>query len=139
MMSKEDVKKEYKESEGDPHTKAKRKEFAMELLESAQMDAVGDADVVVTNPDHVAVALKYDKTKDNAPRVICKGLDGKAQSIKQLARDNDVPMLRNIPLAHALVRIDVNSEIPEELYDAVAEVMNFVYQLQREAEARPAV
>jgi flagellar biosynthetic protein FlhB len=130
MMSKDDVKKEYKESEGDPHHKAKRKELAHELLESAQMDSVKGADVIVTNPDHVAIALKYDKARDGAPRIIAKGIELKAEGIRQLAKQYDVPLLRNVPLAHALLRIDVNQEVPEELYDAVAEVLNFVYQLK---------
>jgi flagellar biosynthetic protein FlhB len=131
MMSKDDVKKEYKESEGDPHHKAHRKQMHQEIMEGAQMEAVKRADVVVTNPDHVAVALKYDREKDAAPRVIAKGLEpegGEHQGERQSAAD--VPMLRNVPLAHALLRVDVNQEIPEELYDAVAEVLNFVYQLQ---------
>jgi flagellar biosynthetic protein FlhB len=136
MMSKDDVKKEYKESEGDPHHKAKRKELAHELLESAQMDAVQGADVVVTNPEHVAIALKYDRNRDNAPRLIAKGIEGKASSIREIAKQHDVPMLRNVPLAHALLRIDVNEEVPEELYDAVAEVLNFVYQLKQAQEQR---
>ncbi|MFO0593850.1 MAG: type III secretion system export apparatus subunit SctU [Myxococcaceae bacterium] len=136
MMSKDDVKKEYKESEGDPHHKAKRKELAHELLESAQMDSVKGADVVVTNPDHVAIALKYDREKDNAPRLIAKGIEGKAENIRAIARQYDVAMLRNVPLAHALLRIDVNEEVPEELYDAVAEVMNFVFQLKQAQDAQ---
>lgn len=136
MMSKEDVKKEYKESEGDPHHKAKRKELAHELLEGAQMEAVKGADVVVTNPEHVAIALKYDREKDNAPRLIAKGIEGKAAHIRELAKERDVPMLRNVPLAHALLRIEVNEEVPEELYDAVAEVMNFVFQLNQAREAQ---
>lgn len=131
MMSKEDVKKEYKESEGDPHHKAKRKELAHELLEGAQMEAVKGADVIVTNPDHVAIALKYDRQKDNAPRLIAKGIEGKAANIREIAKQYDVPLLRNVPLAHALLRVDVNEEVPESLYDAVAEVLNFVYQLQQ--------
>jgi flagellar biosynthetic protein FlhB len=135
MMSKDDVKKEYKESEGDPHHKAKRKELHMEIMESAQMDAVKGADVIVTNPEHVAVALKYDRARDAAPRVLAKGINVKAEAIRELARANDVPLLRNVPLAHALLRIDVNDEVPEQLYDAVAEVLNFVYQLK---EAQPA-
>lgn len=133
MMSKDDVKKEYKESEGDPHHKAKRKEMAHELLEGAQMEAVKGADVVVTNPEHVSIALKYDKQKDNAPRVIAKGIEGRAASIRELAKEHDVPLLRNVPLAHALLRIDVNDEVPEALYDAVAETLNFVYQLRQRA------
>jgi flagellar biosynthetic protein FlhB len=130
MMSKDDIKKEYKESEGDPHHKAHRKQMHQEILESAQMDSVKGADVVVTNPDHVAIVLKYDKEKDGAPRVLAKGLDFKAEKIKAIARQYEVPLLRNVPLAHALLRTEVGHEIPEELYDAVAEVLNFVYQLK---------
>ncbi len=133
MMSKDEVKKEYKQSEGDPEHKAKRKEMHMEIMEGAQMEAVKDADVIVTNPDHVAVALKYDKDKDAAPRVLAKGIDFKAERMKSIARGADVPTLRNVPLAHALLRVDVNHEIPEELYDAVAEVLNFVYGLKASA------
>ncbi|MCL2178415.1 MAG: type III secretion system export apparatus subunit SctU [Proteobacteria bacterium] len=128
-MSVDEVKREYKQSEGDPHNKAKRKEMHHEIVEGAQMAAVAEATVVVTNPEHVAVALKYDKEKDSAPRVIAKGLDSRAQSIKALARRYDVAVLRNVPLAHALFRVEVGNEIPEELYDAVAEVLNFVYHL----------
>jgi flagellar biosynthetic protein FlhB len=130
MMSKDDVKKEYKESEGDPHNKAKRKEMQMEILEGAQMEAVKSADVVVTNPEHVAVALHYDRERDSAPRVVAKGLRFKAEKIRELARASEVPLLRNVPLAHALLRVEMNEEIPEELYDAVAEVLNFVSQLE---------
>jgi flagellar biosynthetic protein FlhB len=134
-MSKDDVKKEYKESEGDPHHKAKRKEMHQEIMEGAQMDAVKGADVIVTNPEHVAVALKYDRERDAAPKVIAKGINLKAESIRELAKAYDVPLLRNVPLAHALLRIDVNDEVPEALYDAVAEVLNFVYQLKEGASA----
>ncbi len=130
-MSKDDVKKEYKESEGDPHHKHKRKEMHMEIMEGAQMEAVKSADVIVTNPDHVAVALHYDREKDEAPRVVAKGLNLKAEKIRALAREYEVPLLRNVPLAHTLLRVEVNEEIPEELYDAVAEVLNFVMELKQ--------
>ncbi|RKH38394.1 type III secretion system export apparatus subunit SctU [Corallococcus sicarius] len=133
MMTKDEVKKEYKQSEGDPHHKAKRKELHQEIMEGAQMEAVKDASVIVTNPDHVAVALIYDQGKDGAPRVLIKGMDAKAERIKALARESDVPLLRNVPLAHALLRVDVGQEVPEELYDAVAEVLNFVYGLKQNA------
>jgi len=135
MMSKDDVKKEYKESEGDPHHKAKRKEMHQEIMEGAQMEAVASADVIVTNPDHLAVALKYDQEHDGAPRVIAKGFGARAEGIRERARGADVPLMRNVPLAHALIRVEVNQEIPEELYDAVAEVLNFVYQLKAPAPA----
>jgi flagellar biosynthesis protein FlhB len=130
MMSKDDVKKEYKESEGDPHHKAHRKQMHQEIMEGAQMEAVKSADVVVTNPDHVAVALRYRRDVDDAPQLIAKGLDGRAEAIRELARAANVPLLRNVPLAHALLRVEVGQPIPEELYDAVAEVLNFVYGLK---------
>jgi len=136
MMSKDEVKKEYKESEGDPHHKAHRKQMHQEIMEGAQMESVKSADVIVTNPDHVAVALKYDREKDAAPRVLAKGLDSKAEYIKELAKAADIPLLRNVPLAHALLRVDVGQDIPEDLYDAVAEVLNFVYGLKEGSPAR---
>ena len=142
MMSKDEVKREYKESEGDPHHKAARRQMHHEILEGAMMEAVKTADVVVTNPDHVAVALAYDKAKDGAPRVIARGIDSKAEAIKALAKNADVPMMRNVPLAHALLRVELGQEIPEALYDAVAEVLNFVYGLkeqQAQAKAPPRV
>jgi flagellar biosynthetic protein FlhB len=129
-MSKEDVKKEYKESEGDPHHKAKRKELHHEIMEGAQLEAVKGADVVITNPDHVAVALRYDRERDQAPRVVATGRHLRAEAIRELARRSEVPLLRNVPLAHALLRVEVGQEIPEALYDAVAEVLNFVQQLR---------
>jgi flagellar biosynthetic protein FlhB/flagellar biosynthesis protein len=80
----------------------------------------------------IAVALKYDKEKDSAPRVVAKGLRIKAEKIRELARQYNVPVMRNVGLANALYRVDVGEEVPEELYDAVAEVLNFVYALQQE-------
>jgi flagellar biosynthetic protein FlhB len=129
MMTKEEVKKEYKESEGDPHHKAKRKELHHEILESAQMESVKGADVVVTNPDHVAVALRYAPARDQAPRVLVKGVDAQAEAIKDVARLANVPLMRNVPLARALLECELEEEIPEELFDAVAEILNVVYQL----------
>jgi flagellar biosynthetic protein FlhB/flagellar biosynthesis protein len=80
---------------------------------------------------NIAVALKYDKEKDQAPRVVAKGMRFKAEKILELARFYDVPVMKNIPLANALIRVEVGEEVPEELYDAVAEVLNFVYALQQ--------
>ncbi|MGI5863685.1 MAG: type III secretion system export apparatus subunit SctU [Myxococcales bacterium] len=134
MMTKDEVKREYKESEGDPHHKAKRKEMHQEIIESAMMEDVAGADVVITNPDHYAVALRYERDRDNAPRVVAKGVDAKAQRIKEIAAQAGVATLRNVPLAHALYRLDLGDEIPEALYDAVAEVLNFVYAQQQRRE-----
>jgi flagellar biosynthesis protein len=80
----------------------------------------------------IAIALKYDKEKDGAPRVVAKGMQFKAEKIKEIAKAYGVPVMRNLPLANALYRIEVGEEIPEELYDAVAEVLNFVHALQQE-------
>lgn len=83
----------------------------------------------------IAIALKYDKEKDSAPRVVAKGLRLKAEKIREIAREYKIPILKNVPLANALYRIDVGQDVPEELYDAVAEVLNFVYALQQEQQA----
>ena len=83
----------------------------------------------------MAIALKYDKEKDVAPRVVAKGLRLKAEKIREIAKQYNIPIMKNLPLANALYRIDVGQEVPEELYDAVAEVLNFVYALQQEQQA----
>ncbi|MFY1831090.1 EscU/YscU/HrcU family type III secretion system export apparatus switch protein [Myxococcus fulvus] len=83
----------------------------------------------------IAIALKYDKENDGAPRVVAKGLRLKAEKIRAIAKEHGIPVMRNIPLANALYRVDVGQEVPEELYDAVAEVLNFIYELQREQAA----
>jgi flagellar biosynthetic protein FlhB/flagellar biosynthesis protein len=83
----------------------------------------------------MAIALKYDKEKDVAPRVVAKGMRLKAEKIREIARQYNIPIMRNVPLANALYRIDVGQEVPEELYDAVAEILNFIYELQREQQA----
>ncbi len=88
------------------------------------------------NDAPIAIALKYDKEKDGAPRVIAKGLHFRAEKIKAIAREYNIPFMKNVPLANALFRVEVGEEIPEDLYDAVAEVLNFVYAMQREQSER---
>ncbi len=103
-------------------------------MEGAQMESVKGADVIVTNPDHLARGAQVRPGgSDTAPRLIAKGMGVKAEKLRQLAKDFDVPLVRNVPLAHALYRVEVGQEVPEELYDAVAEVLNFVYQLKASA------
>lgn len=130
MMSKYDVKQEYKQSEGDPQMKAERKALAEELIMHGSQQNVANADAVVTNPAHIAVAIKYDKDKQGAPVVVAKGMRKNAETIKDIARAAGVPILRNVPLAQALHKLDIDEEIPEELYEAVAEILNFVYELK---------
>ncbi len=136
MMSKYDVKQEYKQSEGDPHQKAERKQLAEELILHGSQQNVANADAVVVNPAHVAVAIKYDKEKGGAPRIVAKGMRKNAETIKEIARQAGVPILRNIPLAQALHKLDLEEEIPEELYEAVAEVLNFVFELKQNEQKR---
>ncbi|RKG97407.1 flagellar biosynthesis protein FlhB [Corallococcus sp. CA053C] len=83
----------------------------------------------------IAIAIKYDKQADGAPRIVAKGMRLKAEKIKEIAKQYGIPVMRNVSLAHALYRVDVGQEVPEELYDAVAEVLNFIYTLQREQAA----
>ncbi len=136
MMSKYDIKQEYKQSEGDPQHKAERKSLHRELANGGGGHGnVKKADAVVVNPDHIAIALKYDKDGASAPLVVAKGERVQAEKIKEIAKQVGIPIIRNIPLAQALNKMEVGDEIPEELYDAVAEVLNFVYSLsQQQAE-----
>ncbi|MCC7384746.1 MAG: type III secretion system export apparatus subunit SctU [Deltaproteobacteria bacterium] len=136
MMSKYDVKQEYKQQEGDPHQKGERRRLAHELLFSGGPAAVKNADAVVVNPEHIAVAIKYDQEKGKAPRIVAKGVRVHAEKIKELAKQYGVPILRNVPLAQALYKLELDEEIPEELYEAVAEVLAFVFKLKEEQENR---
>lgn len=130
-MSKQEVKDEYKQVEGDPHVKGKIKQKMREASMRRMMQEVPNADVIITNPTHYAVAIKYDRTKNAAPMVIAKGVDHLARRIKEIAKDNAVEIVENKPLARALYNtVDVGREIPQELYQAVAEVLAFVYKLK---------
>ncbi len=133
-MSKYDVKQEYKQSEGDPQMKGQRKQLAQELLFSGNMENVKNADAVIVNPTHIAVAIKYDKDKGKAPVVVAKGMRIHAEKIKEIAKQHGVPVLRNVSLAQALHKLDVDEEVPEDLYEAVAEVLAFVMKLKEEQE-----
>jgi flagellar biosynthesis protein FlhB len=129
MMSKEEVKQEYKEQEGDPHVKHMRKHLMHQMMQGSVAQNVPKATAVVANPTHLAVAIRYDEANMQAPRVTAKGQDSMALKIIEIAKEYKVPVVRNIGLAHALIDLEVGHEIPEDLYEAVAEVLNFVYQL----------
>ena len=127
-MTKQEVKDEYKNSEGDPQIKGKIKARMREASQRRMMQSLPEADVVITNPSHLAVALKYDKEKSTAPVVIAKGADYLAEKIKKIARENQIEIVENKPVARMLYyNVDVEQEIPPELYQAVAEVLAFVY------------
>ena len=132
MMSKEEVKKEYKEEEGDPHIKHARRRLHSEMLAEASMANVKKADVVLVNPTHLAIAIEYKEESMNAPRIAAKGQELRAERIIQLAREFNIPIMRNEPLAHTLFEVEIGQEIPESLYEAVAEVLNWLYQLKQE-------
>ncbi len=127
-MTKQEVKDEYKNTEGDPQIKGKQRQRMMESSQRRMMKNVPQADVVITNPTHIAVAILYDNTKDEAPRVVAKGEDYLANKIKEVARDSDVPIVENKPLARALyATVEIDEVIPPELYQAVAEILAVVY------------
>lgn len=132
MMSKKDIKDEYKNQEGDPFIKGKRKQLHQEMAMSGAAQETRKADAVIVNPDHIAVAIKYDQDDMGAPQVIAKGERLWAQKIKEIAKEEGIPILRNVPLAAALNKVEIGEEIPEDLYDAVAEILQFVYQLAEE-------
>ncbi|MGI9055595.1 MAG: type III secretion system export apparatus subunit SctU [Pyrinomonadaceae bacterium] len=131
-MTKHEVKEEYKETEGNPLIKAQRRSLHREILSQSMAAAVRDADVVLANPTHVAVAIKYERGKANAPIITAKGADLMAAQIRQIATESGVPVKRDIPLARALYEFDVEDEVPEELYEAVAVVLQWVYAMAEE-------
>lgn len=131
-MSKEDLRQEHKESDGDPHIKAKIRKQQQAMAKRRMMAKVATADVVLTNPTHFAVALKYDDKKMRAPRVVAKGSDLVALRIRALGEQNNVPILEAPPLTRALYRhTNLGDEIPTALYTAVAEVLAWVFQLKQ--------
>jgi flagellar biosynthetic protein FlhB len=138
MMTREEVKREYKESEGDPQHKHERQRLHKELLEQRMVNAVRKADFVVVNPDHIAVAIQYDREGNAAPVVLAKGERLLAEKIKEVAREAGVPIFRDVSLARALRDVEEGDEIPEALYEAVAEILRLVYGDQPAARA-PAV
>ncbi len=131
-MTVEEARQEEKESQGDPRVKQRVRSAARELARKRMMAAVPKADVVVTNPTHFAVALKYMESRHRAPMVVAKGMDAVADRIRELARESGVPLLEAPPLARALYRhVEIGAEIPAALYTAVAQVLAYVYQLRR--------
>lgn len=130
-MTKQEVRDEHKETEGQPELKAKVRQMQQEIASRRMMEEVPKADVIVTNPTHYAVALKYDPEKGGAPRVVAKGADEVAANIREVGRKHHVPILSAPPLARALFRsTDLGKEIPAALYTAVAQVLAYVFQLR---------
>ncbi len=132
MMTKEEVKEEWKQTEGDPHTKSRIKKLMYEASKRRMMKELPKADVVITNPTHYAVAIKYDMQKDSAPTIIAKGVDELALKIKEVAKEHGIPIQENRELARALYKMcDIGDKIPSSLFKAVAQVLAYVYNLKK--------
>jgi len=136
-MTREEVKREYKESEGDPSHRAERQRLHRELLEQRMIAEVRKADFVVVNPDHIAVALRYDRDGEAAPIVVARGERLLAERIKQAAREAGVPIFRDVTLARSLRELAEGAEIPAALYEAVAEILRTVYAMNNAATSLP--
>ncbi|WP_353892080.1 flagellar biosynthesis protein FlhB [Proteinivorax hydrogeniformans] len=133
-MSKQEIKDEHKQVEGDPQVKGRIKEQQRSMAMNRMMQDVPKADVVITNPTHYAIAIKYDQSTKHAPKVVAKGKDNVAQKIKQIADQEDVVMYEDVKLARALFKsVEIGEQIPYEFYKAVAEVLAFVYRLKGKA------
>ncbi|MBQ9624912.1 MAG: EscU/YscU/HrcU family type III secretion system export apparatus switch protein, partial [Clostridia bacterium] len=131
MMSKYEVKTEFKQMEGDPQIKSRRQQKHREMAARRMMQSIPDADVVITNPTHFAVALKYDEEIKDAPIVLAKGQDLVAQRIKEIAVQYGIEIVENKEVARAIfAACEVGSEIPLELYQSVAEILAYVYKIK---------
>ena len=131
-MSKQEVKDEYKQMEGDPQIKGKIRSMQQQRARNRMMQAVPSADVVIRNPTHFAVALRYDRERDNAPTVVAKGKNLIALKIVDIAQENGVYVMEDRPLARALyASIEIGQEIPAQFYEPVAQVLAFVYNLKK--------
>jgi flagellar biosynthetic protein FlhB len=136
-MTMQEVRDEHKQSEGDPHVKARLKRLRNERSRKRMMAAVPDATVVITNPTHYAVALAYDMATMPAPKVVAKGVDHLALRIREVAKEHAVPLVENPPLARSLyASVEVDEEIPAEHYEAVAQVIGYVMRLNQRGTAR---
>ncbi len=130
-MSKQDIKDEYKKSEGDPLIKSKIKEKQRQMAMRRMMQDVPKADVIITNPTHYAIAIQYNAGKMDAPTIVAKGTDHLAHKIKEVAKEHDIVLMENKPLARALYHsVEIGEAIPQELFQAVAEVLAYVYKLK---------
>jgi flagellar biosynthetic protein FlhB len=130
-MSLQEIKDEFKQSEGDPHIKAKIRQLRQQRMKKRMMAAVPKASVIITNPTHFSVALAYDRDM-SAPVCVAKGVDNIALKIREIAKEHEIPIVENVPLARALyATVEIDEEIPVEHYHAVAEIIGYVMGLKR--------
>lgn len=130
-MTKQEVKEEFKETEGDPQLKARVRSVQQEMARKRMMAEVPTADVIVTNPTHLSVAITYKRDEMDAPKIVAKGADHLAFRIREIAKEHHVPIVENKPVARALYKQEVGDEIPEEMFTAVAELLAYVYSLKK--------
>ncbi len=131
-MSKQEIKDEFKNMEGDPQVKGRIRRIQMRMAQQRMMSSVPEADVVITNPTHYAVALKYDNKVNTAPKIVAKGIDFLAIKIREIAKDHNIPIIENPSLARSLYdQIEIDREIPGEFYKAMAEIFSYIYELKR--------
>jgi flagellar biosynthetic protein FlhB len=138
-MSRQELRDEHRESEGDPHVKARIRKLRRQRAAKRMMAAVPKATVVVTNPTHYAVALAYESGSKAAPRIVAKGVDELAARIREVAQDSRVPVVSNPPLARALYVLPLDSEIPREHFQVVAGIIAYVWKLRRPPPGGPPV
>lgn len=135
-MTKDEVKREHKDAEGDPQTRQERDRLRREIVEHDSVERVRDADVLVVNPTHLAIALRYDEDAADAPLVVAKGQEHLAERMRRAALESGVPIMRDVPLARSLFELDRGEEIPESLYEAVAAVLRAAWDEVAEEESR---
>jgi flagellar biosynthetic protein FlhB len=128
-MTKQEVKEEFKESEGDPYLKSQIRSIQQEMARKRMMADVPQADVIVTNPTHISVAIRYDSSEMESPVILAKGADFIAMKIREIAREHEIPLVENPPVARLLHKLDIGESIPEDLFKAIAEILAHVYSL----------
>ncbi len=130
-MTKQEQKEEFKESEGDPQLKARVRSLQQEMARNRMMTEVPKADVVITNPTHLSVAIRYEQGKMDAPQVVAKGADHLALKIREVAREHNIPLVENVAVARVLYKVDLGAVVPEHMFKAVAEILAYVYSLKK--------
>ncbi len=129
-MTKQELKEEHKDTEGDPYVKARIRSIQQQMARKRMMAEVPKADVIITNPTHISVAIVYRRGEMDAPQIVAKGADHLAMRIREIAKEHNVPLVENVPVARALHKVEVGTSIPEELFKAVAEILAYVYNLK---------